>query len=48
MYHILNFYTIIFLIFFIQKINSKMLKCGMMVLTVREKIDMTDADLTVN
>jgi hypothetical protein len=40
MYHILNFYTIIFSIL-LSKMNSKMVKFGMIVLTGREK---TDAD----
>jgi hypothetical protein len=46
MYHILNFYTIIFLIFCL-KINSKMIKFEMMVLLKKEKTDMTDTDMVV-
>jgi hypothetical protein len=38
MYHILNFYTIIFQ-FYYPKINYKMVKCGMVVLTGKEKAD---------
>jgi hypothetical protein len=40
MYHILNFYTIIFSVL-LSKINSKIVKFEMIVLTGREK---TDAD----
>jgi hypothetical protein len=36
-----------FLNFVVQKINSKMVKCGMVVLTGREKIDVADADVVI-
>jgi hypothetical protein len=42
-YHILNFSTIVFSIFVIQKINSKMVKCGMVVLTWRKNTDVAMA-----
>jgi hypothetical protein len=38
MYHILIFYIIIFSIL-LSKMNSKMVKCGMMILTERENAD---------
>jgi hypothetical protein len=38
MYHILNFYTIIFSIFCV-KMNCKMIKCKMLVPTGRKKTD---------
>jgi CRISPR/Cas system CMR-associated protein Cmr3 (group 5 of RAMP superfamily) len=34
-----------FLNFVVQKMNSKMVKCGMVVLTEREKADVADADV---
>jgi hypothetical protein len=36
-----------FLKFIVRKMNSKMVKSEMVVLTEREKVDMTDADVTV-
>jgi hypothetical protein len=39
MYHILNFLYNCFLNIVVQKINSKMVKSGMMVLTGRNKAD---------
>jgi hypothetical protein len=36
MYHILIFLYNCFLTFVVQKMNSKMVKCGMVVLTERE------------
>jgi hypothetical protein len=39
MYHILNFYTIIFSILLSKKINFKIVKSEMVVLTEREKAD---------
>jgi hypothetical protein len=39
MYHILIFLYNCFLTFVVQKMNSKMIKCGMVVLTESEKID---------
>jgi hypothetical protein len=36
-----------FLNFVVQKMNSKLVKCGMVVLTEREKPDVTDADVVV-
>jgi hypothetical protein len=47
MYHILIFLYNCFLNFIIQKINSKMVKCGMVVLIRREKTDVTDADVAM-
>jgi hypothetical protein len=47
MYHILIFLYNCFLNFIIQKINSKMVKYGMVVLIRREKTDVTDADVAV-
>jgi hypothetical protein len=37
-----------FLKFVVHKINSKMVKSGMVVLTEREKPDVTDADVAVD
>jgi hypothetical protein len=34
--------------FIVQKINFKMVKCGMMMVTGREKIDMVNADVVVS
>jgi hypothetical protein len=48
MYCILIFYIIIFLNFIAQKINFKMVKYEMVVLTERKKIDVADADVTVD
>jgi hypothetical protein len=42
-----NFLYNCFLNFIIQKINSKMVKCGMVVLIRREKTDVTDADVAM-
>jgi hypothetical protein len=39
MYHILIFLYNYFLNFIVQKINSKVVKSGMVMLTVREKAD---------
>jgi hypothetical protein len=36
-----------FLKFIVHEFNSEMVKSGMMVLTEREKTDVTDADVTV-
>jgi hypothetical protein len=36
-----------FLKFVVHKLNSEMVKSGMVVLTVRGKLDVTDADVTV-
>jgi hypothetical protein len=36
-----------FLKFIVCKMNSKMVKSKMVVLTMRENVDMTDADVTV-
>jgi hypothetical protein len=47
MYHILNFYTIVFFKFIIYEMNSKMIKYRMVVLIERGKTDVTDADVTV-
>jgi hypothetical protein len=47
MYYIHSFNVIYFLKFIVHKINSKMVKPGMMKLTVREKTDMTDTDVVV-
>jgi hypothetical protein len=48
MYRILNFYVSVFLKFVVHKINSKMVKFRMVVLTGREKADMTDANVVVD
>jgi hypothetical protein len=48
MYHILNFYTIIFLKFVIHKMNFEIVKSGMVVLTERENTDVVDADVAVD
>jgi hypothetical protein len=48
MYHILNFYIIIFSILLSRKMNFKMIKCGMVVLTGRQKAEVIDADVTMN
>jgi hypothetical protein len=45
MYHILNFDIIIF---FVYKINSKIVKSEIIVLTKREKTNITDADVTIS
>jgi hypothetical protein len=45
MYRILNFYIIVFLFFL--KINSKIVKYRMMVLTKKEKADMFDVNVTL-
>jgi hypothetical protein len=47
MYHILNFYVSVFLKFIVHEINSKMVKFRMVVLTGREKANMTDANVVV-
>jgi hypothetical protein len=47
MYHILIFIQLFFK-FVVQKLNSKMVKYGMIILTGREKTDMTDADVIVD
>jgi hypothetical protein len=48
MYHILNFYAIIiFLKFIVHKMNFKIVKYGMVVLTRREKADVTNTDVFV-
>jgi hypothetical protein len=47
MYHILNSYTIVFFKFVVQKINSKMIKSRIVVLTDRENIDVADANVAV-
>jgi hypothetical protein len=47
MYHILNFYTIIFFNFIVEKINSKMVKSGMVMLTGRDKANVVDADVVM-
>jgi hypothetical protein len=47
MYRILNFYVSVFLKFVVHKINSKMVKFRMVVLTGREKTDMADANVVV-
>jgi hypothetical protein len=39
MYHILNFYKIIFLKFIVNEMNSEIIKSGMVLLTGREKTD---------
>jgi hypothetical protein len=36
-----------FLKFVVHELNSEMVKSGMVVLTVREKLDVADADVTV-
>jgi hypothetical protein len=48
MYHILNFYTIIFFKFVVHEMNSKMIKSRMVVLNRREKTDVADADVPVS
>jgi hypothetical protein len=48
MYHILNFYTIIFFKFVVHEMHSKMIKSRMVVLNRREKTDVADADVTVS
>jgi hypothetical protein len=48
MYHILNFYTIIFFKFVVHEMNSKMIKSRMVVLNRREKMDVADADVPVS
>jgi hypothetical protein len=47
MYHILNFYTIVFSIFCV-KMNYKMIKCRMLVPTGRKKADVADVDVSVD
>jgi hypothetical protein len=47
MYRILNFYVSVFLKFIVHEINSKMVKFRMVVLTGREKANMTDANVVV-
>jgi hypothetical protein len=47
MYHILN-YIQLFSQFCCQKINSKIVKCGMVVLTIRKNTNMTDADVAID
>jgi hypothetical protein len=47
MYHILNFYTIIFFNFIVEKINSKMVKSGMVMLTGRDKANVADAGVVM-
>jgi hypothetical protein len=44
----LNFLYNCFLNFVVYEINSKMVKCGMVVLTGRENTDVTDADMVVD
>jgi hypothetical protein len=39
MYHILNLYTVVFFKFVVHKMDSKMIKSRMVVLTGREKAD---------
>jgi hypothetical protein len=46
MYHILNFYAIIFLKFVVHEINFEIVS-GIVVLTEREKADVTDADMVM-
>ncbi len=43
-----NFLCNYFLKFIAHKINSKIIKSEMVMLTRREKTDMTDADVSVN
>jgi hypothetical protein len=47
MYHILNLYTVVFFKFVVHKMDSKMIKSRMVVLTGREKADVADADVAV-
>jgi hypothetical protein len=47
MYHILKFYIIVFN-FLVHKMNSKMIKSEIVVLTKREKTDMANADVAMN
>jgi hypothetical protein len=47
MYRILIFLYNCFLNFVVQKMNSKMVKFGMVVLTGREKSDVADANVVV-
>jgi hypothetical protein len=47
MYHILN-YIQLFSQFCCQKINSKIVNCGMVVLTIIEKTNMIDADVAID
>jgi hypothetical protein len=47
MYHILN-YIQLFSQFCCQKINSKIVKCEMVVLTMREKTNVTDVDVSID
>jgi hypothetical protein len=37
----------LFFNFVVQKINSKMVKCGIVMLTRRVKLDVVDADMVV-
>jgi hypothetical protein len=48
MYHILNFYAIVFSNSFFHEINCEIVKTGMVVLTGREKVDLVDADVAVS
>jgi hypothetical protein len=45
MYYILIFMQLFFLKFVVHKINFKIIKSEMMVLTERENTDMTDIDV---
>jgi hypothetical protein len=47
MYCIFKFLYNYFLNFVVQKMNSKMFKCGMVALTGREKTDVADANVVV-
>jgi hypothetical protein len=46
MYHILKFYAIVFK-FIVHTTNYKMVKSEMMMLTMREKFNVVDADVTI-
>jgi hypothetical protein len=48
MYHILNFYTIVFFKFIVNKINFTMVKSKIVVLIKREKTDVNNADVIVD
>jgi hypothetical protein len=48
MYHILNFYAIVFSNSLSKKINFKMVKCEMIILIEREKTDVADTNVVVD
>jgi hypothetical protein len=48
MYRIINLYVIIFLKFIIHKINSEIIKYGIVVLIGREKTNISEVDMIMD